>query len=129
MGRVLHGHWGLLVAVDQVDIAGGVGPFVVAENQPLLLRPLLCAVQNAVDFNDILADAVNSQKGQGRKHQFAGVQLAARTAAVGKLREGTYASIDCECHTPSRCRALTLLDVIADVCEVAGSGLCPANAH
>jgi len=62
-------------------------------------------MQNAVDLNDILADAVDSQKGQARKHQFAGVQLAARTAAVRKLCEGTYASVDCECHTPSRCRA------------------------
>jgi len=95
----------------------------------LLLRPDLCAMQNAVDFNDILADAVDSQKGQARKYQFAGVQLAARTAAVRKLREGTYALVDCECHTPSRCRALMFLDVVTNVCEVAGSGLCPANAH
>src|SRR5579864_7262394 len=33
MGRVLHGHCGLLVVVDQVHIAGGVRLFVVAENQ------------------------------------------------------------------------------------------------
>jgi hypothetical protein len=38
MGRVLHGHFGLLVVVDQVNIAGDVGPFVVAENQPPVSR-------------------------------------------------------------------------------------------
>ena len=32
MGRVLHRHFGLLVVVDQVNIAGGVCLFVVAEN-------------------------------------------------------------------------------------------------
>jgi hypothetical protein len=38
MGRVLHGPFGLLVVVDQVNIAGGVGRFVVAEKQP----PVAC---------------------------------------------------------------------------------------
>ena len=83
-------------------------------------------MQNTDDFNDILANAVDGQKRQARKHQFAGVQLAARTATVGKLREGTYALLDCECRTR---RAVTVLDVVANLCEVAGSRICPANTH
>jgi hypothetical protein len=38
MGRVLHGHFGSLVIVDQINIAGGVHLFVVAENQPPVSR-------------------------------------------------------------------------------------------
>ena len=39
----------------------------------LRLWPVPCAMQNADDFNDILADAVDGQKGKIRKYQFAGV--------------------------------------------------------
>jgi hypothetical protein len=55
------------------------------------LRPLLCAMQDAVDFNDLSADSVYDQKRQAWKYQFAGAHLVTRTTTVGKLREGANA--------------------------------------
>ena len=84
------------------------------------LRPLLCAMQDAVDFNDLCADSVYGQKRQTWKYQFASIHLAARTTTVRELREGANALVDCEGYTPGCCRAVMFLDVVADVGEIAG---------
>jgi hypothetical protein len=76
-------------------------------------------MQNADDFNDILADAVDGQKGKTRKYQFAGVRLAARTALVGKPREQAHFFIDVEGYAPSRCRGIVVPDVVTDMSEIA----------
>ena len=59
----------------------------------MVLWPLLRAMQNADNFNDILADAVDGQEGQARKHQFACIRPPPQTATVGKPRQGTHAFI------------------------------------
>ena len=56
-------------------------------------------MQNADDFNDLIADSVNGEKGQVGEYQFAGVRLAAWTAAARELRQGCYALVDGNGHT------------------------------
>jgi len=36
------------------------------------LRPFLRAVKNPIDFDEIIANAINSQKGKARKNKLAG---------------------------------------------------------
>ncbi len=43
-------------------------------------------MQDAVDFNDLLTNAIHRQKGEAGKHQLAGVEVAARTT-LGMLRK------------------------------------------
>jgi hypothetical protein len=63
-------------------------------------------MQDAVDFEDVLADPIQSQEGQAGEHDLSGIRLTAGTATVWKLREGAYTFVDCERHTAGRCRAL-----------------------
>ncbi len=65
------------------------------------------------------ADSVYRQKGQTRKYQFASVPLASGAAKVGKLGEGANPLVDCEGYTPGRCRAVSFLNVVTDVSEIA----------
>jgi hypothetical protein len=42
-------------------------------------------VENTVDFDEIVADAINRQKGNTRKDKFAATRVAARSATAWKL--------------------------------------------
>jgi hypothetical protein len=51
-------------------------------------------VENAVDFDNFLADAINGQKRKAGKHKLASVWLAARAAPARELREGAQCLVD-----------------------------------
>jgi hypothetical protein len=95
----------------------------------MALRPVLCAVQDAEDFNDIPADAVNSQEGEGRQNQFAGVLPAAWAATMGIPRQGSHAFVDRQGYTSSRSGGVMVPNVITNAGEIAGRRFRPANVH
>jgi len=49
------------------------------------LWPSLSAVENTIDFDELIADAINGQKGKARKNKLAGAWVAAWAAAAWKL--------------------------------------------
>ena len=49
----------------------------VATPSGIRSRPSLRAMENTVDFDEIIADAVNRQKGKARKNKLAGAWAAA----------------------------------------------------
>lgn len=98
------GHWGAGTKLDGWKQLFGIGlkGFVERGAQSILvhaeiesahsavvalgLRPLLRAVKNSIDLDDILADAIDSQERKPREHKLAGARFAAWAAAVRKLR-------------------------------------------
>ena len=79
------------------------------------LRPSLRAVKNAIDFDDIVADAINRQKGKSRKNKFAGAWVAARSATAWKLAEGAESLVNTDRDPPGSFRAVMVLGVVANV--------------
>ena len=86
-------------------------------------------MENAVDFDNLFADAINRQKGKAGKHKLASARLAAWTAAAWKLSERAKALVYSESGAPRGFGAVGLLGVVANVCEVEGGGFRPSNTH
>jgi len=101
----------------------------VARLKRVCLRPFLRAVQNTVDFDNLFGDAINRQKRKAGKHKLARARLAAWTATAWKLRESAQCLVDSEGHAAGGFPAVMLLSVIANVCEIAGGGFGPPDAH
>jgi hypothetical protein len=49
------------------------------------LRPSLRAVENTIDFDEIITDAIKGHKGKARKNKLAGAWNAAWAATARKL--------------------------------------------
>ena len=86
-------------------------------------------MQDAVHFDGFPTDAVHSQKRNAGNYQLAGVWLAAWTSTLRKFCEGPYALVNCECNAARSFGIVTFFNVVANVREVSGSKLCPADAH
>jgi len=66
----------------------------IGSMSPRRIGKALRAMQNAVDFDHILADTVDGEKRKARKHQFARAHLASGPATVRKLGQGSDAFVD-----------------------------------
>ena len=78
-------------------------------------RPSLRAVENTVDFDEIIADTINRQKGKTRKNKLTGARVAAWSATAWKLGEGAQSVVDAERDPAGSFRTVMLLGVIANV--------------
>jgi hypothetical protein len=78
-------------------------------------------VENAVDFDDILPDPIDCQKRKADKHKLTGAWLPSSAATAGKLHETAQSLVDSERRAARGFRAVVLLGVIANVCEVAAT--------
>ena len=67
-------------------------------------------MKDTVDFNHALADTINRQRRKSGNHQLAGTGLAARPAAVGKVREGIHDFEDAQGNTAGGFRAVSFPD-------------------
>jgi multidrug efflux pump subunit AcrB len=115
--------------VNAVNAQSLIIPSGIAKIGRVCLRPLLRAVENAVDFDDLFVDAINRQKRKAGEHKLASAWLAAWAATPWKLCEGAHAFVDSQRGAAGGLRAVVLLGVIADVCEVAGGGFRPSDTH
>jgi hypothetical protein len=86
-------------------------------------------VKNAENFDNVLVDAVHSQKRKSRKHQFAGIRLVAWTAAEWKLWQRGDTFVETVADSARGGRAVMLLGVVANVREVVDRWPSPANPH
>ena len=70
-------------------------------------------MKEAVDFDDLFADAINRQKRKAWKYKLARARLAAWAATAGKLGESAHAFVDSERRAASGFRSIMLLGVVA----------------
>jgi hypothetical protein len=73
-----------------------------------------------MDFDEIIADAINRQKEKARKDKLAGAWVAPWSAAARKLRERAQSFVDAERDAAGSFRAVLVLGVIANVRQVCG---------
>jgi len=86
-------------------------------------------MQDAIDLDDLCADAVNRQKGKAGEYQLARSCLAARTPTIWESGERIYALTDRSRYAARGTRTFMFLNVVTDVGEVLGRQLCPSNPH
>lgn len=80
-------------------------------------------MKNTIDFDEVIADAINSQKGKASENKLARARAAAWSATSWKLRQGAQPLVDAESDSAGCFRTVMILGVIANICQVARRAL------
>lgn len=87
------------------------------------------AVKNPGNFNRVSEDAINGKVWQAAEHELPRVRVSPSSPIFWKFREQVDASMDGHGDAASGRAASVLVDVIADVSEIANGSVRPANTH
>ena len=86
-------------------------------------------MQDAEDFNHIVANSIDGEEWQAAVDQLASACEASRPTTQRKLRKGVHAFIQTQCQMPRLSGTVVFLGVVADADEIISRWLCPANPH
>lgn len=90
--------------------------------------PLLGAVQNANNEDDVVAHLIDNQIGQRRKDQLTSASFLARPPAVRELKQGRRRIIDFPHKVGGSLRNVRG-EVVCDLVQIVGSVASPAKLH
>ena len=110
----------------------GVVPLSLTEtvNPPVgLLRPHLGAMKNADDLNDTLVDSIHSKIRQPSEDEFSGIGLPASPSMLRELCQQINLVVYGDRYAARSGRTTLLLNVVANMSEIANSSIRPAEPH
>src|ERR1700688_3276861 len=93
------------------------------------LWPLLCAIEQTKNLDDICVETIHGNVGKSSKHELPRFRVTTGAPGFREFSQSTNLLVNRKRHASRSGCAAMLFDVIADLREVADRRISPANSH